>query len=69
MSATSRAKRSDALFKGNESRRWLCDRVARLEEALSIMPKCWNADCEECPMGREGCSMESELRILGIKVE
>lgn len=66
MSATSRAKRSDALFTGSESRRWLCDRVARLEELLAIMPKCWNAECEDCPMGDGGCSMDSELSLLGI---
>ncbi|MGX8696313.1 MAG: hypothetical protein ACSW8D_08015 [Prevotella sp.] len=69
MSATSRAKRSDALFQGDVSRRWLCDRTARLEELLAIMPKCWNAECEDCPMVDGGCSMESELRLLGIKVE
>lgn len=69
MSATKRGKRSDALFTGNESRRWLCDRVARLEEALSIMPLCWNAECEDCPMGSGGCNMESELRMLGIMKE
>lgn len=32
--ATEHARRSDALYQGNISRRELCDRIAYLEEAL-----------------------------------
>lgn len=51
---------------------------ARLRELVAVMPRCWNADCEGCPMaagktvygyGAERCIAEDKLRELGVEVD
>lgn len=51
---------------------------AKLRELVSVMPRCWNADCDGCPMaagktvygyGAERCIAEDELRELGVEVD
>lgn len=49
---------------------------AKLRELVSVMPRCWNADCDGCPMaagktiygyGAERCIAEDKLRELGVE--
>lgn len=51
---------------------------AKLRELVSVMPRCWNADCDGCPMavgktvygyGAERCIAEDKLRELGVEVD
>lgn len=83
MNATERARRSDALYYDNISRRELCDRIANLESDLTeskaenaklreLVADMWNEGMCEC--GSRGKCARCEygypdrMRELGIEV-
>ena len=49
---------------------------AKLRNLVSVIPRCWDKDCEGCPMaagttahGGVTCTAESRMREVGIEVE
>lgn len=68
MTPTRRARRAEALYHGEETRRELCDRVVLLENSAECLLHCVSHECDGCPAmdAGTGCMAESDLRTLGI---
>lgn len=68
MTPTRRARRAEALYHGEESRRELCDRIVLLENSAECLLHCVSRSCEGCPALDDSrrCMAESDLRTLGI---
>lgn len=81
MGATERARRSDALYYSSESRRTLCDMVARLEERArakavfgedpdaAFLSDSWGASCRCGNCGRPLGLSDSFCAGCGAEVE
>ena len=68
MTAREIGRRSDALHASNNSRRMLCDRLARVEEVARELYACGNSACATCQYRRKTkpCELFYKLRELGL---
>lgn len=69
MTPTQRARRSDALHRGTDTRHQLCDRIVLLENLAECLAHCVRDECDGCPAldtADDSCTAWSELRVLGI---